>query len=151
MRFLKKELRIARGFTFIEMLVVLVLLATLMSVVMVRLNKASVSSRDKKRLVDLRMIQSALSLYYSDWDAYPGSLSFGGKLEDSNGRTYMAEVPTDPEYPKKNYYYQTLTAGYVICAAMEDDKNIPAAGSIYYPPATYSCGNVNCNYCLQPL
>ena len=139
------------GFTFIEMLVVLVLLATLMSVVVVKLNKASVSSRDKKRLVDLRMIQSALSLYYSDWDTYPTGLSFGSKLEDSNGRTYMAEVPVDPEYPKKSYYYQTLTAGYVICAAMEDDRNIPAAGSIYYPPATYSCGSVNCNYCLQPI
>ena len=139
------------GFTFIEILVVLVLLSILMSIIMIRLNKASVTSRDKKRMVDLRMIQSALSLYYSDWDAYPDSINFGGKLEDENGRTYMAEVPVDPSYPKRSYYYQTLTAGYVVCTAMEEDKNIPGSGSIYYPPGTYSCGEVECNYCLQPL
>ncbi len=148
---MRKFVKRFKGFTFIEMLVVLVLLSTLMSIVMVKLNKANQTSRDKKRLVDLRMIQAGLGLYYSDWDAYPSEIDFGSKLEDGNGRTYMAEVPIDPDYPKRKYYYQTLTAGYVLCAAMEEDENIPTSDDIHYPPGNYSCGEVSCNYCLQPL
>ncbi|NOY14770.1 MAG: type II secretion system protein [bacterium] len=143
-----------KGFTFIEMLVVLVLIATLMSIIMVRLNRASSTSRDKKRSVDLHMIQAALGLYYSDWDDYPDSLSFSQVFEDSNNRVYMQEMPNDPSYPKQTYYYaKSATAGFVLCAAMEESKNIPASGSIYYPPSSVPAGGctVDCNYCLKPF
>jgi len=138
------------GFTFIEMLVVLALLAMLMSVIAVRLSRSTASSQDKKRLVDLRLIEAGLTLYYSDQDAYPTSLTFGSKLESADGKTYIQEVPLDPDHPNRTYYYeQKATGGFLLCAFMEDDRNIPASGDIHYPPGNYDCGTDNCNYCLN--
>ncbi len=140
------------GFTFVEMLVVITLISLVTASIVIRLNKASGSGRDKKRLVDMRTIQSALTLYSSDWDAYPTTLDFGGSLTDGSGdRTYLQEIPQDPSYPTQHYYYSSNGTSYVLCATMEEEENIPSSGDSHYPPSTLSggeCGK-DCNYCLQ--
>ncbi len=142
------------GFTFIEMLVVITLMALMTTVIAVKLNTASKASRDKKRLVDLKTIQAALVLYNSDWQAYPATITFSGSLTTADGsRTYLQEIPQDPSSPTRTYYYSSDTSQYVLCTAMEKSQNIPSAGSVYYPPAGLpadSCGSgIDCNYCLQ--
>ncbi len=140
------------AFTFVEMLVVITLISLIAASIMVRLNQASGSARDKKRLVDLRTVQSALTLYNSDWDSYPSSLNFGGSLTNSDGsRTYLHEIPQDPSYPTKHYYYSSDTNSYVLCASLEEEKNIPQSGDSHYPPSSVPAGGCgsNCNYCLE--
>ncbi len=147
-----KDRFVAPGFTFIEMLVVLGIMATLLAVIVTKLNYASVGSRDKKRLVDLKTVQSALTLYYSDEEAYPSSLTFGSSLTNADGsRTYLKEVPVDPDTTDRQYYYTSNdNQTYVLCAAMELDANIPQSGDSHYPPQPApACGSsVDCNYCL---
>ena len=59
------------GFTLIELLVVISIIGLLASVILVSLNGARVKGRDVKRLSDLKQIQTALELYYSDNNHYP--------------------------------------------------------------------------------
>ncbi len=53
---------------------VLVILGLLSSIVLLALNSARAKSRDASRLATVRMISSALELYYNDAEVYPESL-----------------------------------------------------------------------------
>ena len=63
--------RTNRGFTLIELLVVIAIIGILSSVVLSSLNSARGKARDAKRKSELKQLQTALELYYSDNSAYP--------------------------------------------------------------------------------
>ena len=56
----------SKGFTLIELLVVISIIALLSSVVLSSLNSARVRARDAKRLVDIKQLVTAISLYLND-------------------------------------------------------------------------------------
>lgn len=60
-----------RGFTLVELLVVIAIIGLLSTLAVVALNTARAKSRDSKRVADVRQIQTALELYFSDKGAYP--------------------------------------------------------------------------------
>ena len=60
-----------RGFTLIELLVVIAIIGILASIVLASLNIARMKGRDARRIADLKEMQNALELYYSDHNAYP--------------------------------------------------------------------------------
>lgn len=64
-----------RGFTLIELLVVIAIIGLLSSVVLASLNGARKKGRDARRLADLKQLQVAMELYYSEQatPAYPAS------------------------------------------------------------------------------
>lgn len=62
-----------RGFTLIELLVVIAIIGLLSTLAVVALGSARLKSRDAKRLSDLRQIQTALELYYTDFSVYPNN------------------------------------------------------------------------------
>lgn len=59
------------GFTLIEVLVTIVIIAILASVIIVSLDKARSNSRDAQRVFDMKAVSAALELYYADHDQYP--------------------------------------------------------------------------------
>ena len=61
-----------RGFTLIEILIVVAIIAILASVVLVGLGPTQQAGRDARRLSDLRGVQNALELYFSACGFYPG-------------------------------------------------------------------------------
>ena len=67
-----------KGFTLIEMLVVIALIGILAGVVISVINipKTQARSRDSKRVGDIKRIQAALELYFSDNRKYPVSTSW---------------------------------------------------------------------------
>jgi type II secretion system protein G len=74
---LAKKLRNKRsGFTLIELLIVIAIIGLLASVVLVAVNNARSKGRSAKRVSDIRALQKALELYYSDNGSYPVSNSF---------------------------------------------------------------------------
>jgi len=86
-----------KGFTLIELLVVVAIIGLLSTLSIVALNNARARARDSRRLADIKQIQTALELYYSDVALYPAtaSVTAGGAI--SSGSTmYMAAVPTQP-------------------------------------------------------
>lgn len=61
-----EEMKTKKGFTLVELLVVIAIIGLLSTIAFISLNRARAKARDAKRVSDVRQIQSALELYYSD-------------------------------------------------------------------------------------
>jgi prepilin-type N-terminal cleavage/methylation domain-containing protein len=64
-----------KGFTLIELIVVIAIIGVLGSVVMSSLNSARAKSRDARRKIDLQQIRTAINMYYNDHGNYFNSNS----------------------------------------------------------------------------
>lgn len=104
-----------KGFTLIELLVVIAIIGLLSTLAVVALNSAREKSRDAKRISDVKQIQTALELYYSDNQQYQdGSGASGTTLTRLDGDgfaaaatepVYMGLMPKDPQSPTTDYVY----------------------------------------------
>jgi type II secretion system protein G len=134
-----------KGFTLVELLVVISIIGILIALSIFGLQAARESSRDARRKADLEQIRSGLEIYKSDCNSYPASLSFGASLvgndpgnTNCDGNTYIAQVPTDPVTPARTYYYSSDGLNYQLCASLEQTPTSPEACS-------GSC-TTSCNY-----
>lgn len=101
----KKSRDKQRGFTLVELLVVIVILGILSAVVITRFAGASKDAKEANLKANLNGLRSQLEIYKarSASNDYPASLS----TLASEG--YVRKVPNDPFY-KKNEEAATLTA-----------------------------------------
>ncbi len=107
-----------RGFTIIELLVVVAIIGILSSIVMVSLSSSKQKSRDAKRVSDIKTLQLALATYYSDNLQYPTNLS---PLVPN----YLPVLPRDPSgtvactsgSEASCYYYNGYRSGSGGCTA----------------------------------
>jgi prepilin-type N-terminal cleavage/methylation domain-containing protein len=65
-----------RGFTIVELLIVIVVIGILAAITMVTYNGMNVRSRDSARKQDVVTIVKALELYYADKGSYPNSTNY---------------------------------------------------------------------------
>jgi prepilin-type N-terminal cleavage/methylation domain-containing protein len=63
------------GFSLIELLVVISIIAVLTAILMMNLVGARERSRDSQKIQDMNSIKSALRMYYNDNQSYPSNLS----------------------------------------------------------------------------
>lgn len=137
-----------KGFTLIELLVVIAIIGLLSTLAVVALGSARQKANDSKRLSDIKQVQTALELYYTDHNAYP---SASGNLGDTNlaclnsadgfttancASPYMGLVPTDP-VSTQNYTYalSSSTGNYTITATLETGAGGFSAGDIAASPS----------------
>lgn len=87
-----------KGFTLIELLVVISIIGVLTTIVVVSLSGARAKGRDAKRIADIKAIQLALALYYTDNGMYPEQIyAPAGSAPDSGlSPAYLPVVPRDP-------------------------------------------------------
>lgn len=64
-----------RGFTVMELLVVMAIMGVLYTVVMSSVGDSRSKGRDSKRIADISLIQLALERYYDEKHIYPNDLS----------------------------------------------------------------------------
>ena len=84
-----------KGFTLIEMLVVIAIIGLLSSVVVIGLGGARSKARDARRIADVRSIQSALEVDYTAVDGYAANLTdlpASTPLEDPQENDYVYEL-----------------------------------------------------------
>ena len=67
----------SRGFTIIELIVVIAIIAILAGIVVVSVSGYLANARDSKRLQDMQQLKTALALYYADHGFYPPSTGVG--------------------------------------------------------------------------
>ncbi len=93
---------IRRGFTLIELMIVVVILGLLATMVMPKILSKPDQARQTKAAVDIRSIQQALALFKTDTGRFPTTTEGlqalvanpGLKGYDPDG--YLERVPTDP-------------------------------------------------------
>jgi len=94
------------AFTLIELLVVIAIIGILATISVISLQNVRAKARDARRVADVKQIQIALELYFSDVGRYPTAAEFNlGSLysTSSNGTTtYMVIIPTAPNPPDGN-------------------------------------------------
>ncbi len=139
-----------KGFTLIEMLVVISIIGILATLVAANLNSARSRARDAERKSDMKNIQTALRIYYNDNGRYPAndgsyqmlacdpaaaSCVWGGKWNIGT-TVYMQTLPQDPLSPSHEYRYIMGTSSdsgdtdsYILQACLEnksDTNGVPA-------------------------
>lgn len=114
-----------KGFTLIELMIAVAILAIISSGLMSNLINSQKKARDSQRKSDLKQIQNALEAYYNDYGQYPadGSLTWGSSFTDGK-TTYMQTLPQDPSEGISYYYDQTLSGqGYKLYSCLENDRD----------------------------
>lgn len=126
-----------KGFTLIEILIVVAIIAILASVVLVGLGPTQQQGRDARRISDLAEVQNGLQLYFNKCGYFPGAAQanacgaysanntwagMSGALTGSN--LSIASVPNDPTSGKA-YLYGAAAGGtsYTLGAILENTTN----------------------------
>jgi prepilin-type N-terminal cleavage/methylation domain-containing protein len=165
------KLKYNRGFTLIELMVVVVIIAILTSIVMASFSQAKAKSRDAKRIADLAQMQLALELAFDKCGVYPpygtvntyhvlflGTAINAGVCRNSSNVDYLvsdfiSKVPTDPiNVDPQIYRYEPYGTRYDYRLMVRlETMTGAAAGGV----ATGNIGQINCsgnanNYCVSP-
>ena len=92
-----------KGFTLVELMVVIVIIVMLTRIVLSSFNSAKAKSRDAKRISDMAQIQLALELYFDRCNQYPKQISNTSAINGcpstspaTNLGTFISKIPTIP-------------------------------------------------------
>ena len=125
-----------KGFTLVELLVVVAIIGLLVGMVIVSLQNIKAKSRDAERVSEMNSIITVLGLYHNDYNLYPvfdgyitGSDAFSLALEATG---YISNVPSDPmDMDSSNcgsltgyhYYYQSTDGrSYILGYCLETNS-----------------------------
>lgn len=121
-----------KGFTLIEILIAIAIIAVLTAIGVVSYTSVNKNSRDAKRRGDIEQIRSALELYRADKGFYPstgdGSYTVASDLINvTDMTTYIPSIPSDPKGDLLPYMYKATDFsattdnyyGYCLAAAIE--------------------------------
>jgi general secretion pathway protein G len=140
------NIRTNKGFTLIELIVVISIIGVLASLLMTNFMQVREKTRDGVRKSDLQQIRLALESYRLDEGHYPPA-SEGlytttcdgfNSLQGDEGTEYMKDIPCDPKIPDKTYLYtptdtSSRPLGYTLmaCAENENDQETIAISGTY--------------------
>jgi prepilin-type N-terminal cleavage/methylation domain-containing protein len=129
-----------KGFTLIEMLIVIAIIGILASIVLVGLGPIQRQARDSRRTSDLRQLQTLLEICFTRAGQYPNAVDLGQLRTDlttvgagsdctTAGTPITTSIPSDPRNvadTAANQYDYATNAGrtnYVLRAEFEDGGN----------------------------
>lgn len=146
-----------RGFTLIEVLIVIAIIGILASVVLVGLGPIQKQGRDSRRVSDLRQTQNGLELYFNRNGRYPAAATWTD-LRNAliGGGIGVSNVPNDPRNVAPYVYqYGTDVSGssYTLGAQLEDTNNPVLQDDIDGTVNGVNCGSGSPEtppvYCVQ--
>jgi prepilin-type N-terminal cleavage/methylation domain-containing protein len=159
---LKQMCKRKKGFTLIEMLIVITIIALLASLILVGMGGARQKARDARRIADLHNVQNALELYFSQNGRYPASSDWNTLVTTLTGAGIgVSQVPKDP-LNNTTYYYRygadTNGTDYVLGAQLEQcDIALKSDidGTVYSIDCSdnnATCTNTDTSkvYCIKP-
>lgn len=134
------KVKLKRGFTLLELLVVISIIGILVALGAVAFSTAQRKGRDAKRRGDMKAVQNAFEQYYAQNSGYIANCSTMWTGSQSTG-----SLPTDPQ-PTRSYTLSCpSTTNYCICASLEETGTGNASAS----NCTFGAGNYFCVTNLQ--
>jgi prepilin-type N-terminal cleavage/methylation domain-containing protein len=147
-----------KGFTLVELLVVVGIIGLLSSVTLVGLGSFRARGRDARRIADLREVQNALELFYTANQQYPAT---SGSTADGTAWTNMVSaitgagvgvgsLPTGGPAPNTVYNYGSDSGGqsYVLQSTLEDPNNPALNNDLDVTTFGVSCAAAT-EYCIR--
>lgn len=147
---MRNKFSIKKGFTLIEILIVISIIGILSSLLLSNLQDARARARDTQRKNDLKQVKTALRMYYNDNQQYPDDDGSGnisccawGNPFIVSGATYMKALPQDPLGSNYSYYYDRVNSDSFNLYACLENKSDSSGGS--------DCGSLSCstNWCFK--
>lgn len=151
------SMKVKKGFSLVELLVVIGIMGSLVTILLPNFLDARLRGKDAKRKLDIEQMRSALEMYRSLSGAYPANGSFLNTnctidspftyTDPVSGTvtTLMASIPKDPGCNKYRYTDNSTTSDYTICAYLESSTTATSAAGLN---CNQSGTAVPCNYCL---
>ena len=122
------------GFTLIEIMVSVAIIAVLTSMAAVSFTSAQRNARDGKRKADLEQVRAALVIYRTDAanGQYPPSINWSSMspIQSSLSSSNVQDPKASP-YPQYQYTYNAGQNTFTLCATME--KATPATYCVNSP------------------
>jgi len=123
----------SRGFTIVELLIVIVVIAILAAISIVAYNGIQSRARDAQRTQDMASIMKAMELYYIDNGKYPPS---GGQDSPNSSADvpagYGSSTAYGYSYATNNSWLKTLRDGKYLASAPIDPVNNDSQYYSYY-------------------
>lgn len=124
-----------RGFTLLEMMVVVAIIAILAGILIPNFTRARAQAQTAACIGNMRTIATALELYYTDKESYPvaTAASIESTFMANNLNGYLSFIPHDPAAAPSTYYMLTTVsaannggvAGYTIwCPGAHDPATL---------------------------
>lgn len=140
-----------RGYTLVELMVAISILALLFAAGVTSYSKASGRSRDAKRKSDIEQLRSALEMYRADNSSYPSTGTVWQDitiaLDTALVSSYMPSLPIDPQSGISYMYQSPIDVGtttYCLTAFMEvTNESGTCTGYSVPPDGTTSYGVKN--------
>jgi len=136
-----KKLSSQKGFTLLELLVVIVVIGILALLVIPNLTSAPKKARDIQRKTDLRAVQKALEEYYVSNSAYPVTTvwaTLGTSYLTTGTPPILKSMPADPLNTGVYIYSYNAAAStaYTLRACLENQADVGQ----YTASDTTNCG-----------
>lgn len=114
--------KLQRGFTLIELMVVIVIMVILATLAIASYIQATQTARDGKRRSDIEAIRQAFMLQRQDTSGY-GNGTFAQRVTSLVNNGYLtAPAPQDPQNATNPYVGAVSGTGYCVCADLEGTR-----------------------------
>lgn len=159
---MNKYLLNKKGFTLVELMVVIAIIGILSAVVFVNISSSRSKARDAKRISDIAQIQLALEQYFDRCGVYPKSNS--RVIEETSScskqiKDFISVIPKDP-LTKANYAYgvdnNDAPLDYILKAELENTGNgattegLGLNSGVTKYDVSGPCAPSTVNYCVGP-
>ncbi len=155
-----------KGFTLIEMAVVLLVIGILSGILLRNIGELPKSARDQRRIGDLKSTEIYLATYLNKFGYFPSSTSWSALETELRNVGIVDRLPRDPSGKEYNYYPCTDTGSlsdyrdinhFILRAQLEQTASSAPRiweTSLTSTPLGWTCnGTPNCNpaqryYCM---
>lgn len=130
------------GFTLVELLIVISIIAILSMVLTISFSGAQKNSRDQRRVADLQAIQKAAEQMMMLSGTYPTSINSYRSTSAAwtvNGQIVLAKFPSGPKTGETYVATNIGPTGYCVCAKMDNSNGGNSEGGCSFINFGYYC------------